>query len=128
MSAEVREALSRINEAWLNGRPEAMGEWIHPNVVMVFPGFGGKSEGREAFIGGFREFCETARVIELTMGDVEVDALAATAVASFPFEMLYERAGIRYRCRGRDVWIFTREGERWLAAWRTMLDLFEVPE
>jgi hypothetical protein len=41
--------------------------------------------------------------------------------------MVYERSGGRYRSTGRDFWIFARQGDAWLAVWRTMLDLAEQP-
>jgi hypothetical protein len=39
--------------------------------------------------------------------------------------MIYERAGRRYRSSGRDLWVFQKQGETWIAVWRTMLDIKE---
>jgi hypothetical protein len=57
--------------------------------------------------------------------DHQVDAVGDTAIASFRYEMIYERDGQRSRASGRDLGVFTREGGQWLAVWRTMLDLAE---
>ena len=54
-----------------------------------------------------------------------MDVIGDTAVASFTYEMVYERSGKRSRATGRDLWVFTRYGSEWIAVWRTMLDLAE---
>jgi len=123
----VTEALSRINEAWLKGRPGDIAPLLHPTIVMVFPGFGGQIEGRDAFVAGFADFCANASVHEYREADHRVDVVVDTAVATFTYVMVYERSGERYRATGRDLWVFARQGGAWLAAWRTMLGVTEEP-
>jgi len=48
-------------------------------------------------------------------------------VASFTYEMIYERDGKGNRATGRDLWVLARQDGHWLAVWRTMLDLAEQP-
>jgi ketosteroid isomerase-like protein len=126
-SQAVTAILRRINEAWLDGRPHDLLPLIHPEVTMVFPGFAGRIQGAESFIAGFEDFCRMARVHSYREDDCQVDVVADTAIASFRFEMVYEREGSSYQATGRDLWIFTRQAGGWLAAWRTMLDLHEQP-
>ncbi len=126
-SERVTEALGTINQAWLEGRPQDMGALIHPEITMVFPGFAGRATGRDAFIAGFVDFCQNARIVSYHELDHQVDSIADLAVASFGFEMIYEREGSGFRARGRDLWVFARQAGGWLACWRTMLDLHEEP-
>jgi hypothetical protein len=123
----VLDALQRINRTWLEGRPRDLAPLLHPAIVMVFPGFSGRSEGRDAFIAGFVDFCENATMHEYRESDLQVDATADTAIVSFAFKMVYERLGARYRSTGRDFWVFSHRGDDWLAVWRTMFDLAEQP-
>lgn len=123
----VVDALQRINRTWLEGRPRELVPLLHPAVVMVLPGFRGRIEGRDAFIGGFVEFCENAAMEEYAESDLQIDITDQTAVATYSFEMLYERDGNRYHSTGRDLWVFTRRQDSWLAVWRTMFDLTERP-
>ena len=116
-----------INQTWLEGRPNDMRPWLHPEITMVFPGFGGRSAGCDAFIAGFVDFCQHARIHAYHERDQQIDLIGDTAVLTYAFEMVYEREGSRYRATGRDLWVFRREHERWLAVWRTMLDLQEEP-
>src|SRR5215468_6823117 len=122
MSGKVEESLGRIKEAWFSGQPEKMKPLLDEKIVMVYPGFVGRSEGQEAFIAGYVDFCEQALMISYQESDLQIDVGGATAVASYAFEMGYERKGDKCLSRGRDLWIFTRKQDEWVAVWRTMLD------
>lgn len=122
---EVAAALRRINDAWLNGRPDDLAPLLHDRMVMVHPGFSGRGEGRDAIVAGFADFTAHCRVIRYRESENQVDVTGNTAIASFAFEMIYERDGHRYLSTGRDLWVFAKREEIWLAVWRTMMDLRE---
>jgi nuclear transport factor 2 (NTF2) superfamily protein len=117
--------MARINKAWLDGQVDALAPLVHPEIIMVFPGFTGRIQGREAFLAGFRDFCHAARVHDFREHDEQVDVVEDTAVVSFRYEMVYERSGERFRSTGRDLWVFQQQGGVWKAVWRTMLDMDE---
>jgi hypothetical protein len=125
---EVHQALSAINQAWLTGHPAAMRDLLHPDLVTVFPAFQGQLVGRDPLMATFEDFCAHAKVLEYAESDEQVQVVEDCAVASFRFEMQYQRANYRARCSGRDLWMFRRAGEAWVAVWRTMLDLAEKRE
>ena len=125
MSQEIKRLVHRINQAWQTGRPEDIERVLHPDVVMVFPGFGERAKGAKALIAGFTDFCANAKVLEYDESNLEVDVIDRTAVATFSFSMVYEREGRRYESSGRDLWMFAMEGDEWKATWRTMLDTQE---
>jgi len=126
VSDVVVESMNRINQAWLAGRIDDMAPMIHPDVIMVVPGFAGRAQGRDPFLKGFREFYQSATIHEFRETERAVDVVGDTAVVSFLFAMVYERNGGRYRATGRDFWVFHREGAEWIAVWRTMFDLDEA--
>jgi ketosteroid isomerase-like protein len=117
--------MRQINRTWLEGRVDDLAPLVHPEIVMVFPGFAGRIQGREVFLAGFREFCRSARIQEFREHDNQVDVAGDTAVISFRYDLVYERSGERYRSIGRDLWVFQQQGAEWIAVWRTMLDLEE---
>lgn len=123
----VKILLQTINGVWLNGRVEDLAPMVHPEIVMVFPGFAGRIQGREQFLASFREFCENARVYEFHDHDYQSDLVGDTAVATFEYEMLYELSGERYQASGRDLWVFRHQQDKWVAVWRTMLEVQEQP-
>jgi hypothetical protein len=124
-STSVLEALRSINRAWLGRCAEEMAPRIHPDIVMVFPSFSGSVRGRDAFLAGFAEFCAHAEVLSFREWDHQADANGDTAVASFAWEMVYRREGRAWKATGRDLWVFARRGEEWLAVWRTMANMTE---
>jgi hypothetical protein len=126
-SESAAVALGAINQAWLRGRPQDMRPLIHPEITFVFPGFAGRITGIEPFIAGFVDFCQNARIVSYREHDLQIDLIAEMAVASFGFEMVYERDGSEFRATGRDLWVFGRQDSHWLACWRTMLELREEP-
>jgi len=92
---------------------------------MAFPGFQGSICGRDALVSSFVEFCKNARVIEYEESDECVNVIGNCAIATFRFKMLYERATYREHSSGRDLWVFQKQGDRWIAVWRTMMELAE---
>jgi hypothetical protein len=122
-AAEVRAVLAAIHAAWREGRPPAMREHLHPEIAVALPGFTGTVRSREALIESFEEFCTHAKVLEYAESDEQIDVTGDCAVATFRFRMLYQRADYREWSEGRDLWVFARQSGRWVATWRTMLDL-----
>ena len=122
----VASAMHAINQAWLGGRVDDLAPALHPEIVMALPGFSGQVRGRETLLAGFRDFVQNASIETFRELDQQIDVVGGTAVLSFAYEMVYTRAGARYRATGRDIWVFQREGIRWIAVWRTMLDLNET--
>lgn len=121
----VTAAMQEINRAWLEGRVDDLARLVDPHVVMVLPGFAGRVAGRDDFLAGFHDLSQNATVHQFREDDQQVDIVGDTAVVSFAYEMVYERSGGRYRATGRDLWVFARQGNAWLAVWRTMLDMDE---
>src|ERR1700691_758679 len=95
-------SMRRINQAWRDGHVEDLAPLVHSEIVMVFPGFAGRIQGKEEFLAGFRDFCQNARVREFREQDHQVDIAGDTAVVTFRYEMVYERSGGRFRSTGRD--------------------------
>ena len=124
----VHEVLAAINQAWRKNTPLAMSQHLHPDIVMKFPGFSGEVVGRHALLASFVEFCTNARVLEYQESNEQIDIIGDCAVVTFQFEMLYERATYQERSKGRDLWIFHRISDSWVAVWRTMMELEEVRE
>ena len=118
-------AMRLINQAWLHGQVEDLAPMVHPEIVMVFPDFAGRIQGREDFLAGFRDFRQNATIQEFREHDRQVDVAGDTAVVTFRYDMVYKRSGQRYRSIGRDLWVFQKQGRGWIAVWRTMLDMEE---
>jgi hypothetical protein len=125
LRAAATEEMRRINRAWMTGRLDDLEASIHPDIVMVLPGFAGRVQGRDALLAGFRDFVENAVVHEFHDHDMQTDVAGRTAIVTFTYDMVYERSNARYRATGRDLWVFERHGDSCVAIWRAMLDMQE---
>lgn len=122
---EVHEVLCAINAAWREGHPSSMAEHLHPDITMALPGFKESIHGREILVASFEEFSKNARVLEYEESGEHIDVIGDCAIATYRFEMLYERPAYRELSTGRDLWVFLRLHDRWVAVWRAMLELAE---
>jgi len=124
---DVARVLRSINDCWLTGKLEELAKHLHNEMAMVLPGFAGRVEGASAVIAGYEDFCTNARLHEYDEQNLQIDVCGSTAVASYTFQMVYERDGVKYSSGGRDLFVFNQEAGVWGAVWRTMLDVVEQP-
>lgn len=121
--ADVHGVLGCINAAWREGHPLSMLEHLHPDITMALPGFKGAIRGRDIFVASFEEFCRNARILTYEESEEHIDVVGDCAIATFRFQMLYERDTYREDSKGRDIWVFQHQNDRWVAVWRTMVEL-----
>jgi hypothetical protein len=122
-NVEVHNTLGLINAAWREGHPLTMQEHLHPDITLALPGFAGAIHGRDVLVAGFEDFCKNAKILGYEESDENIEVVGDCAIATFRFKMLYGRSTYREQSQGRDLWVFRQIGDRWVAVWRTMLDL-----
>ena len=119
--SEPWDVVREINRAWVEGHPDDMALCLHLDVVMVGPGFSGRSVGRDACIASYREFCDAAEIHEFAETDPHVDLTADTAVVTYRFTITYTMDAEHHTDRGHDLFVLTRAGEGWQVVWRTLV-------
>ena len=118
---EIWQIVERINDSWVSGRIDNLENHFHDRVVFVAPGFSQRIEGREACVDSFRNFCANARVRDFNPADPAIDVYAGTAIATYSYRVEYDLNNETFQEGGRDVWVFVRDADRWLAVWRTII-------
>ena len=115
----VKDVLSRINNAWIKQRGDAMtaalNECFAEDVVMRGPDFGILAEGRDALVRSYHDFLNQAEVKDVSLNDPEIDISGETATAQYKWTMTYSLNGQEYTERGRDLFVFSRRNQKWLA-------------
>jgi hypothetical protein len=121
----IRDLLSRINDAWIKQRGEAMtaalNECFAEDVVMRGPGFAFLGKGRDLVVQSYHHFVSHAEVKTVSLDDPEIDVAGETATAQYKWAMTYVLGGQEYTEQGRDVFVLARHDKKWLAVWRAML-------
>lgn len=118
---QILKVIHELNNAWATGHPEELAKFFREDIVMVNPDFTGRSEGRDACIAGYAEFCSQATIHGVAIGEPGIDVFDDTAVTTYSYEVDYEMGGQRFKDKGRDLFVFVREDGTWRAVWRTMI-------
>ena len=118
---EILELIEQLNDAWVKGSPEQLSSFFREDIAMVHPDFIHRTEGREACIASYVDFCSQAKVNDFKLGETSIDVIGHTAIATYSYEISYEMGGELFKDTGRDLFVFIREDGRWQAVWRTMI-------
>ena len=81
------EAMNRINQVWLHGDIADLEALMHPDFVMLLPGFTGAVRGRDELIAGFHDFRNSAAIQDFREDDRQIDVAGNAAVVSYRYEI-----------------------------------------
>src|SRR5262244_2442069 len=101
--SEVQGVLSRLTAAWREERFDELEDILHQSVVFVQPGSGQRLEGRTNCVNTYREFMSTSKVVEYSESDVAIDVWESTGVATYRFDMTWQKEGEVHRESAHDV-------------------------
>ncbi|HEY1337841.1 MAG TPA: nuclear transport factor 2 family protein [Bryobacteraceae bacterium] len=118
---EILSLLTRINNAWSQGRPLELNQYFDDQMVIRGPQFQEMGRGREACVRSYVDFLNNAKVHQFSLGEVQVDLHGDTAMATYPWEMTYELQSGTYTESGYDLFVFSHASGAWRAIWRAML-------
>jgi ketosteroid isomerase-like protein len=117
----IWDAIRASNAAWFGGEPEGVADLFHEDVVMASPDGTPVSEGKEAMVRSFVEYCRSVVTHEFKERDPKISLFGGTAVATFDFDVRYEHEGKVHDESGREILVFTRQGDAWQAVWRMQI-------
>ena len=118
---EAWSLVERLNRTWVEGHADRLGPFFDPDIVIVQPGFQGRSVGRGAAVQSYIDFCSQAKILDFRELEPDIDVNGDVAIVSYTFDISYEVEGRRLREQGRDLFVLRRENRRWRAIWRTLL-------
>jgi hypothetical protein len=124
---QITHILKAINRAWTSGDTDDLSKYFHEDMIIAQPGFGIRGEGRSACVDSYKGFAGMASINALRESEHMVLVWGDTAVASYKFDVEYEMDGQSHRDAGYDLFVFTRLEGAWLAVWRTILPVPEMP-
>ncbi len=118
-ASRIAGVLEAINRAWLEGRYDAIGDYVHEFVVLSPP-------SAAPVLGRMRSYKATPTserrplFIPSRAQQPNVRAWGDTAVAECPYAVDYEIPTRRFKERGVDLLVFSRVNSQWLVVWRTL--------
>jgi ketosteroid isomerase-like protein len=119
ISRKILDSIGAMNRCWTTSWNEpAFRKYIHPDAVAIVPTTPGRLEGKEAYVAGWRAFCEAAVIHEWQETDhkVQIYAGGKCAVVTYLFSITFAMGGQKLTMQGRDMFFLVKEGRMWLVA------------
>ncbi|HII98906.1 MAG TPA: nuclear transport factor 2 family protein [Methanoregula sp.] len=119
LSNTLIETIKAMNRCWTEGwHEEEFRQYIHPDAVAIVPTTPGRLEGQDAYVAGWRGFCEAAVIHEWRETDhkVQVYSGGKSAVVTYFFTITFAPGKEKVTLQGRDMFFLVKEGRRWLVA------------
>jgi hypothetical protein len=118
VTPEIINTIHAVNRCYTEGWNEEFRQYVHPDVVAVFPDTPGRIEGMEAYIAEWHGFCEVAVIHDRQEIDhnVQVYAGGKAAVVTYLFTVTFTLGEKKQTMQGRDMFFLVKEGRKWLVA------------
>lgn len=119
LSQTLIGTIKAMNRCWTEGwHEEEFRQYIHPDAVAIIPSTPGRIEGQDAYVAGWRGFCEAAVIHEWRETDhkVRIYSGGKSAVVTYLFTIMFAMGGQKMTLRGRDMFFLVKEGRKWLVA------------
>jgi ketosteroid isomerase-like protein len=116
---DVERTIREMNRCWTAGWNEtAFRQYIHPDAVAIGPATPWRLEGKDAYVAGWRGFCEAAVIHEWRETDhkIQIYGGGKCAVVTYLFTITFAMGGQNQTMHGRDMFFLVREGRKWLVA------------
>jgi ketosteroid isomerase-like protein len=113
------DLIKAMNRCWTSSWNEpAFRQYIHPDAVAIVPTTPGRLEGQDAYVAGWRGFCEAAVIHEWRETDhkEQIYACGKSAVVTYFFSIIFVIGGQKIVMQGRDMFFLVKEGRKWLVA------------
>ena len=119
----IETMIRQMNQAWVEGRFEELGDYFHEEVVMLMPGSPHILRGREPMVASYREFTAMARVHQFAFGEIALFPFGSLTMAHARFSVDYEIPSGRFAEEGMEIYAITTEGPSPKILWRTQVAL-----
>ena len=80
---EICELVQKINEAWVQGRPEKLAGYFHRDMVILHRDLETRVAGRAACVEGYADFCRQAKIYRFEPSEPAIEVFGDTAIAIY---------------------------------------------
>jgi len=115
---EILSTLKDLNESWtIRSDVGELEKYFHDNIVVFEPGRRELRNGKKECIEGWKSFIEKFRINYWKESDhlVQIYNEGRMAVVTYYWEISTEDNGKNFISKGRDMFVFVKENEKWLA-------------
>ncbi len=117
---EIQKLIEELNESWMSGDFERIGELLDEEVIFVIPDFSQDIEGKPDCVETYKQFHKTANTIYFRSESEKVWVWDDFAVAHQEYEIKYEIDGELVKEKGTEILNFKKTRGEWKIIWRSM--------
>ena len=117
LAQKIVDLIKAMNRCWTASWNEpAFRQYIHPDAIAIVPTTLGRLEGQDAYVAGWRAFCEAAVIHEWRETDhnIQIYTSGKSAVVTYFFTITFTMGGQKMTLQGRDMFFLIKEGRKWL--------------
>jgi len=111
-----------VNDAFVKGGEShirtVLEDIFHQDMVIRGPELKLVAEGKKACIDSYVAFASAATILSFEGSEPSVDLFDDMATGKYSWHISYVMDGAECDQKGDEVFMFVREGGKWLAAWR----------
>lgn len=130
MNERIEKFLDALNDAWQRNDTAALAAFYHPDTVMLPPDLETPILGRDSVVASYRDFSESATLLEFAVTRYETFGFASSAgtpvlqMAHMYFDVRYELQGATHSESGLEIYSLLDSGDTLQIVWRcqTVLD------
>lgn len=114
---KIVDIIKAMNRCWtVSWNEPAFRRYIHPDAIAIVPTTPGRLEGQDAYVAGWRAFCEATVIHEWRETDhkVQIYTGGKSAVVTYFFSITFAMGGQNLTLQGRDMFFLVKEGWKWL--------------
>jgi hypothetical protein len=112
---EIWATVRAMNDSWTKGNPDDLSRFFHRDMVAITATDRHRLEGGAACVAGWKGFCRAVCIHRWEEIDPVIHVYGNSAVVAYYFDMSFDMGGNTINTRGRDMFFFVKEGEKWWA-------------
>jgi len=121
---ELEFIISEINNSWLKNDLKNLNGYFHDDMIIVDSNFNKLASNKKECIASYKSFINQAKILNYKEYEININIAGNTAIINYIFDITWEVNGLTSSEKGRDVFVFEKLNNKWLAVWRTILPVF----
>ncbi len=112
---EVWNILRALNDSWTKGDGTNLKDYFHKDMVAITPMDRLRRVGKEQCISGWVGFTKATDILSWKEIDPQIQIFNNTAIVTYYYDMSYEMDDQIVETGGRDMFVFVKEKDKWMA-------------
>jgi len=120
-SEDLTDIVKKIDQCWVEGRFDALTEFLDEHIMVVRPDGVLQSQGRTTTITSYREFMSRCSVSDFQYGAFRTTKRDQVAIVEYDWRMTWNDGVKTINAKGRECLALRLSENKWRVFWRMQL-------